>query len=160
MHETVLYSLLEKMAARLPGFIGRRIFHVEKHVEIEFVPDKDYILSGLNEQAPSQVPFLRLNFKIRNSNPFTITLDRLLLEVWFGQPTLRGAILERCAILPGKPGGQDIAFHCAVTDAQKQQIEHFLSSDSGGQLYIYYTAYFESKMGLTKISGTITRSRL
>jgi hypothetical protein len=155
MQEIVLYSLEKIIAGILPGCIGRRLFHVEKNVEIEFVPDKDDLLSGLNRQ----VPFLCLNFKITNFNPFTITLDRLLLEVWFGQPTLHGAILKRCDILPRKPG-QVIYFNCAVTDAQKQQIERFLSSDGGGQLHICYTAYFESKMGWTRKGDTITRSRL
>ena len=141
----------------LPNLIARRLYppsKVARDIRIELSISKDQVFQDLG----SRVPFLRLKFTITNWAPVSVKLDRLLINVWFGQPTLHSAVLERRPIRAKKPG-QDITFECEVTSAQKQQIEEFYNKGMQGGLTVYYTAYFESRVGeIELIDQRITRN--
>ena len=72
----IILWLVERLAGVLPNFIRRQIFHVEENIRI------DYSEFQLN------MSFFKLSLEVTNFNPFKITLNRLLLEIWFAQPTL------------------------------------------------------------------------
>jgi hypothetical protein len=47
----------------------------------------------INPNLDIEVPNIDLYFDITNLTNFNLVLDRLLIELWFGQPTLNGAVL-------------------------------------------------------------------
>jgi hypothetical protein len=95
----------------------------------------------------TDIPRVSIYFRVSNMNPFTLTLDGLLVEFWVGQPTFRRAILERYDV-PKRSSREDIYFSEQLTIPQQEQIRKHVN----GQLIfepimVYVKAYFESKVG-------------
>lgn len=94
------------------------------------------------------VPEINLYFYINNRSPFDLTLDRLLIDLWVGQPTLKGHVLRRYVIPKGE-SINNICFSYPLTSQQQNQIKKQCS----GQLLsvpvsLTITAYLESKIGM------------
>jgi hypothetical protein len=103
----------------------------------------------------SQNPHVEMYFEITNLSDLQLTLDRLIIKVWFTQPTFVGAILERYKI-PPREIVSDIYYWQALTSGQKAQIESCQSSN--GTIYIYLTAYFQSEIGIVEVENIIERA--
>lgn len=151
----IITFILGRAINILPNFIARRLWSPNKvstHVHIEL----DQVAPSLN----GTVPYLALYFKITNLTPYNLVLDRLLLEIWFGQPTLYGSLMKRISI-PSREIVNKISYKSSLTSVQKQQIEAFVDNSTGrGEFAIYLTAYFESKIGVIEIVSQINRNKI
>ena len=143
--------------ARLPPFVLRMLLKPEavaSKIDIDLRGENPIDLS-LN----AEVPHLDLYFQITNLSPLDLILDRLLAEVWFGQPTFTTAVLRRCDV----PAGQitrGIHLRYQLSSAQRSQIKQFLQSEGQrGAIHIYITAYFQSRAGLLEIYKSIDRRK-
>jgi hypothetical protein len=138
--------LLRQLLAKLPGWLIRYFYNPEKIA--------NFIDIDLRSNAPinihfgMEIPEIVLYFHINNRTPFTLTLDRLLIDLWVGQPTLKGAILKRYVIPKGE-SINDIYFSCPLTSQQQKQIRDRCNGQVlSSHLTLKITAYFESKINM------------
>jgi hypothetical protein len=149
MNEILSY-FAGKVADRVPSFILSRILPPRKVAEQVRVNlrGKNPICPNLNSSNPQ----IDLWFEITNLSNLKLVLDRLLVDVWFCQPTFNGSILRRREV-PARGIVTDILYQQSLTIAQKEQIESCLSQQD--QVYVYLTAYFESKVGRIEVESRI-----
>lgn len=121
---------------------------------------------GLRGENPGTVtlsapiPSVDLYFEITNLSPIELVLDRLLIEVWFGQPTFSTALLHRY-VIPAGEVTDGISVRQPLTESQKAQITAFEAANgSYGTIHIYMHAYFESKLGRIDVRQTVDRRKL
>ncbi|HZH91915.1 MAG TPA: hypothetical protein VEX70_15025 [Pyrinomonadaceae bacterium] len=154
MNEIISY-LAGKMADRLPSFILSRLLSAKKVAQEVRVN-----LRGVNPiclDLDAENPHIDLWFEITNLSNLKLTLDRLLIDVWFSQPTLKDYMLKRYEV-PPREIITDIHYWQNLTNAQKQQIKSFQSNY--GRIYINLTAYFDSKVGRVEVTNRIERTNV
>ena len=146
------------IADRLPSFLVRAFLkpeNVAAKIRIELRGDTPIDL-GLN----TEVPHIDVYFEIANFSPFDLVLDRMLVEVWFGQPTFTSALYRRY-LVPSGEITKNIYFRHELNSAQQNQISNYVNSDQGrGSIHIYLTAYFESSVGRVEVKHNIERRTL
>ena len=147
-----------KILDALPAFLLRFVFSPKKvasQIRIRLRDEKP-IIPNLN----SEVPGVDLYFDITNLSNFNITLDRLLIDLWFGQSTVKGTLLRRFE-LPARSISKVITFGTDLTQAQCRQITQFLNSQGArGRIHLYVTGYFESKIGVIEVETNFERGGL
>jgi hypothetical protein len=157
MKEIALW-LLDKLMFAIPRILLRIFYPPKKiagQVRIELRGE-----NPINPSLGSSVPHLGLYFEITNLSNLDLTLDRMLLDLWFGQPLLNGAILRRHPV-PARSTIQDIYFRSDLTTKQSQQIEPYLrESPPSGSITLSALAYFESKVGLIKVEKRFERRKV
>jgi len=141
--------------ARLPPFLLRLLItpdEVSSKVRLVLRGEKPIVLK-LN----SDVPRVDLYFEITNLSPLDLVLDRILVDMWFGQPTFKRSLLRRY-VIPSSEITKDIYFRHELTSSQKRQIERYVASEGHrGYIHLYLTAYFESKAGRVVVEERIER---
>src|SRR5579871_6064993 len=91
MHECASWGV-KKMIDYGPKWLARRLFKPEE------------VVVDLRRECPikvyqcAHIPGIDLAFSIDNRSHVDLTLDRLLFELWVGQPVLHSAILKRYPI--------------------------------------------------------------
>jgi hypothetical protein len=108
----------------------------------------------------SEVPHIDMYFDITNLSRFDLVLDRMIVDVWFGQPTFTASILKRY-LIPGGEITKDIYLRHMLTSEQRSQIQRFdKPAESQGQIYIRLTAYLESPLGVMEVAKDIERNKV
>jgi hypothetical protein len=157
MNEITTY-IAGKIVDHLPSFILSRLFSprsIAAQVEIRLRSENPISLA-----LGAEVPRIDLCFEISNFSYLNLVLDRLLIDLWFGQPTFQGVVLKRYSISARK-SVRDIYHSHSLTSAQKSQIEQFINNPTGhGQIHIYLIAYFVSKTGVIEVVENIERSNI
>ena len=149
--------LAGKAADWLPGFVLRRLFRPEKVAR--------EIRVGLRGEKPIQPrtddPFPQIDiwFEITNLSHLALTLDRLLFDLWFGQPTINGQILDLIRV-PARTTSREIRYWSPLTPTQVNRIDDYLSNlGARGHISLSITAYFLSKVGTIKVEDRMERER-
>jgi hypothetical protein len=133
-----------------------------------YKPDtvKSQVHIALRDNAPatisltSPVPYVELYFQLTNLSAIDLVLDRMLVDVWFGQPTFEAAFLERY-VIPAGDISDGIRVRHTLTESQKAYIAAFEASrGASGAVRIYIIAYFESKLGRVSVRQTVERGNL
>ncbi len=150
-----LSYIFGKIADFLPGLV-LRVFLSPRRISDEI----DIRLSG---EKPIQVSLDRnvqridIFFELINRSHLHLVLDRLLVDLWFGQPTLRGAILERREV-PSRKSIEGVLLRYALTTSQVAQIKDYLESpDARGSIHLNVQVYFKSKVGWIRSETRIER---
>ena len=109
----------------------------------------------------SDVPNIQIYFKISNMSLFNLVLDRLLIvDLWIGQPTLHGAILERHDV-PKSDIKDDVYFIEQLSSPQQEQIKKHVSNNFlSVPVKFHVKAYFESKIGLIYVENRFEQSNI
>lgn len=154
MNEIISY-IVGKTADRLPSFILSRLLppaKVAKQVRVNLRGNNAITLDldGENPQAG-------LWLEVTNLSNLKLTLDRLLVEVWFSQPTFEGVISRRY-VVPPREIVTDIHYTQSLTPGQKARIESCRAKE--GRILIHLTAYFETKVGVVEVENRIERSKV
>ena len=157
MNEIISY-IIGKTIDSAPSFISSRLFPPRKiapQIEIQLQGE-----SPISINFTGAIPQVDLYFEMINHSYLSLTSNRMLIDVWFDQPTFQGAILKRYSIQVMKTT-KNIRYTHYLSEAQKRYIEKFQSNtSSSGQIHIYITAYFESNSGLVEVQRTIERNRI
>jgi len=150
MVEIALF-LFEKVLTILPEWIARRLFspsRVADEIEIDLLrtnPIAIYFKS-------TEFPCVEIWFRISNLSPVSVVLDRLLIDLWVNQPTLKGSFLRRVEI-PRRSSTEVIHFWHDLTKAQEERIVRH--ADQNGVLTVPVSieveAYFESRVGMVYV---------
>jgi len=72
----------------------------------------------------ASISLIDLYFEVTNLSPLDLVLDRMLVEVWFGQPTFNTTLLRRHLVLTGKVT-KGVHLRQMLADNQKKQVEAF-----------------------------------
>lgn len=156
---TVEPARSRSLQSRLPGFVLRLFYkpeRVQARVKIG-LQDGDRPISAY---WGAQVPSIQINFQITNLSAIDLILDRMLIDVWFGQPTFSAALLDRY-LVPAGEVTQGLYLRQMLSESQKQQIEWFEEAGGGaGSIGIHAVAYFESKLGRFSVRHSIERSKV
>ena len=94
-------------------------------------------------------PDISLWFKVDNRSSIEVELDRLLVEVWLGQPLAEGAVLNRHPLKPNT-WDESIRFHQFLARDQADLARQRLADPQqapGMSLRIQATAYFDTPFG-------------
>lgn len=150
--------MIEKILDILPGSMARLLISPQKiasRVEIELRSANPIDIS-----FGTEIPRLSLSFRISNMSLFDLVLDRLLIDLWVGQPTLRGAILERHKV-PKRASTDNVYFTNQLTAPQQEQIK----THRNGQILsvpvtMNVTAYFDSKIGAVDVQTRFERTEV
>jgi hypothetical protein len=134
-------SLLSFLAGRilnsLPAFLLNRFLparEVARQIELRLRAENAIVVQK------SDVPSIRLFLEITNLSSLELRLDRLLIELWFGQPTLDITIMRRPTLRPHSTLTDLSAVHY-FSSVQQRQIEQFEAVRPGfGQIHIYMLA--------------------
>jgi len=144
-----------KILASLPAWVVRLFMKPEK---------LRYSLKiDLRGNAPGQVsdssavPRLDMWLRITNHSAFPVIMDRLDIEVWFGQPFARAAMIQR----------KEVAAHSEVEDLHVviflsgTQVEHIRKGMQSQvwkpEITLQAIGFFTSKLGWTEVNATILR---
>jgi hypothetical protein len=160
LFETIGSFLVERLYHFLPRWLERRMLPPSK-VQAEIDVDLRR-LSPVNVSG-GEVPSVSLWFEITNRSQIVITLDRLLLEVWFGQPTFRGAILSRIEIQPRSTTKDAVYFWTPLDGQQVAQIKRYLESGTPGNpvaITAEISAYFVSRLGWLRVDRHLNETNV
>jgi len=146
----------KRIVDRLPSFILRAALKPERVVSQIHIALRGDTPIGLS--LNNEVPHIDLYFEITNLSPLDLVLDRMLVELWFGQPTFSSAILRRY-VVPSGEITKNIYLRSVLNSEQRSQIQSFERPDhSRGAIHIYLTAYFESAVGRVEVTQNIERT--
>ena len=136
---------LEKVIAVVPGLLLKRVFPPEKvatHIRVELVGERPIAPS-----LTSSVPHLDLNLSVTNLSPLQLRLDRMLVDLWFGQPVLNGALLERM-VVPPRSTENLMYFRGQLSSAQVRQVEPYTQTNPpSAPISLTVRAYFDTRVG-------------
>lgn len=157
MSEIVSF-IVSKVIDYLPTFLVRIFYRsgkIARQLQIRLRNGKP-----ISVNLDGQVPTIDIYFEVMNFSNFSLVLDRVLIDLWFGQPTLKGCLLKRYKLSP-RNISKPILYSSDLTQAQCSQIKRFLDSDgTHGQISLNIIAYFESKVGLIELEQRFERSTL
>jgi hypothetical protein len=157
MREIALW-LIERIVALIPAFLLRLLYppvSVAKDIHIELRGEMPIYPS-----LGSSVPHLDVCLELTNLSNLTVILDRMLLDLWFGQPTVNGTILKRTSVRP-RSKSDSIYFRCDLTQAQIHQIKPYTEPNPpSGSITLSVLAYFETKVGLIEVTRKLERRRV
>jgi hypothetical protein len=143
---------------RLPGFVLRVLYEPDTVKSQVHIALRDNVPGTLSLSSP--VPNVELYFQVTNLSAIDLVLDRMLVEVWFGQPTFEATFLHRY-VIPAGEITDGIHVRQTLADNQKAYIAAFEAArGASGSVRIYITAYFESKLGRFSIRQTVERGNL
>lgn len=143
---------------RLPTFVLRALYKPDTVKSQVHIALRDNVPDTVSLSSP--VPSVKLYFQVTNLSAIDLVLDRMLVEVWFGQPTFEATSLHRY-VIPAGEITDGIHVRQTLADNQKACIAAFEASRGpAGSVRIYITAYFESKLGRFSIRQTVERGTL
>lgn len=140
------------MLSRLSSFLLRFVLKPEQIASNVHIRLRENNPITISLTGSVQVPCVDIYFEITNLNRVDLVLDRLLIDMWFGQPNFTGALLRRYPI----PAGQitkNIYFRHELTSAQEEQIKRSRSEDNSHTLHL--TGYFLSSAGMVEVKRRI-----
>lgn len=154
----IIFWLLDKIVNIIPSLFLRVIYPSDKVAR-----DIRISLRGDSPIVPSlsaSVPHIDIYLEVTNFSNLNLILDRILIDLWFGQPTINGAILHRY-LIPARKHYDRIHFRTDLTSHQIKQIEPYLNGQqSGGPITLSVTAYFESRVGLVEAKERFERRKI
>jgi hypothetical protein len=119
----------------LPGFLARRWFNearLEKRIKINLRDSKPISIGG----SPNQ---LNIYLRISNFSAVDVTIDRVVVEAWFGQPTAIMASLVPLQ-LPAYSELTDARVSAVLSDDIAHRAAQATSDNFGPFVHVYVTA--------------------
>jgi hypothetical protein len=149
MVEMIASFIFERLLDIVPKWLARCFISSQKianQIEIDLRR-----ITPINISFGTDIPSLTLYFRISNLSHVDLVLDRLLINLWVGQPTLQGAILVRYDV-PKRSSREDVYFNTQLTVPQQEQIrKHVNGQVLSVPVTINVQAYFDSKAGLVYV---------
>lgn len=149
------------LAADLESFLGRERApgRLDRRREVE-----GRLRVDLRSRAPIHidatalgVPSVRLWFLVDNRSDIDVELDRLVVDVWYGQPIAYGSYLHRQTISAGELV-ETVMFQAYLTGEQAAQIrQRALDPGIAGPLTVHVDSYFNSDLGSLHVRHSLER---
>jgi len=144
----------EEARTMLPGWLRSRRRRRET-IQDQIVIDLRSV-NPIDISFGSDVPRITVYFRIANMSPVDLVLDRLLVNLWVGQPTLNAAILHRQEV--PRRNEEIVSFAEPLSLPQQEQMQHQVRDNMlDTTVYIYVDAYFDSKIGQVHVEERFER---
>jgi len=127
---------------------------LEARLRVELRP-----LSPIQINLQPYTPEVRLWFRVDNRSALEVTLDRLLVEVWYPQPVAEGGVFDRYTIGPNQSIDTPMFHAFLPPDKVKPMVHAATEPNQYVELQIYARAYFDSPVGWVTVQSRITRSK-
>jgi len=154
----LLLLIIDKVVAVIPGVL-LRLFYSPRKVANEILIE----LRGempINPSLNSSVPHIDIYIEITNLSNLNLILDRILIDLWFGQPVLNGAILKR-HVIPSRSSGIQVFFRTDLTTKQIEQIHPYTTgSPPSGSISLTTNAYFNTRIGVLEVEKRFERRKV
>ncbi|MEP6848895.1 MAG: hypothetical protein ABI999_08555 [Acidobacteriota bacterium] len=153
MWNEIVFYIIEKGAESTPSFVLRRLIPAAKlkgKIDVDLRRD-----SPIGFVDSAQVPHVSLWFDITNRSSLNLVLEKVYLDVWFGQPTFVGWILKPIEI-PRTENVKDILYWQDLTQAQVKQYQ-WCRDTIKGNITVNLIAYFNSKIGTIVLEKRVER---
>jgi hypothetical protein len=116
---------------------------VEQQIDVDLRPQ-----SPVNIEFSTEIPQIGLWFNITNRSSLDLVFDRMLIEVWVGQPTIYSGFILRRFSLPAGETEKDVYFPAHLATPQQEQIKRRANGKGiVDEVSINLTAYFQSERG-------------
>lgn len=144
--DTVTSYFTEKAIDKSPGWFARRTFH------------PDQVVVDLRRQRPVDISFgrtvprIEVAFRIDNRSHVDLVLERLVFDLWVGQPILNGVVWQRHEV-PKHQDREDVFFWAPLIPSQVEQVRQQVKNGMIEETNLEVTAYFESRIGLVTVEG-------
>ena len=134
----------------LPGWLVRRfvpLASVQRQVKV-LPRSKSPLNFSLNEATPT----VRAYFQIVNHSGVDLVLDRIVVEIWAGQPVAYGVMGHRVRIPKHTTTEEIPAFQApltaeAIAGVKRIREQQLANPGSTGNYTMIGTGYFDSKVG-------------
>ncbi|MFV2044557.1 MAG: hypothetical protein ACC700_15150 [Anaerolineales bacterium] len=146
--------LFEKLIVAIPRRLARVLLSLER-VASQVVIDLGSA-NPIDISFGSSVPNITISFRISNMSPGDLQLDRLLVDLWIGQPTLQAAILHIHKI--PRREEKELYLKAQLSGAQQGQIRREVRNGFLPRLTIYVDTYLASKVGMVHMRKHFERS--
>lgn len=103
-------------------------------------------INSINININTDIPEFTLWLRVTNKCSIPIRIDRILFDIWIGQPFIDGVLLRPIEILPKKTQC-DVRFLTKLSDRQIQVVKRHQESNRGINFTIHIYAYCECKLG-------------
>ena len=154
----IIFWFLDRAISIIPGLLLRLFYNPRKvagEVKINLRGEKP-----INPSLSRGVPHVDIYLEVTNLTNLRLELDRMVLDLWFGQPCLQGFILERYQI-PPRSAGNKIFFHSDLTTKQIEQIKPYLTeSPPSGDISLSILSYFITKVGTVEVKQRFERRKV
>lgn len=135
----------------LPGFVLRilvRPAHISRDLEIDLRST-----TPLQVRLDKEIPDLSIWLRFTNKSAIPILVDRVLFEVWFGQPYVEGAMLKLVEIRSKQTLG-DVQLSIKLSGVQDQAIRNWYAQTevSRARVNIYLNLFCDCKVGRFMVS--------
>jgi len=123
-----------------------------RNLEID-IRSKNSIIFDLNTSVPNVNVWLRFT----NKNPLNIVVDRVVVDLWIGQPLLEGAIFNKIELKPLETNNS-VRFNSTLNEHQKSYLLSRIEAVGTENLVSLnrLIVYCQSKLGLFERSFPIT----
>jgi hypothetical protein len=130
-------AITEGLARAFPWAVRHFYTECRMRTMLKVEPRSD---NGIVLNVHSVLPELSIWLQITNHSPFFITVDRVIADVWFGQPTCYVSLLVPVRI-PPHTTVSDIGCKSILAPNQLEQAEKTIASasESGHYFYLYLT---------------------
>lgn len=141
--------LIDWLGGRLldwfPSWLVRRFVRLDSIArQVRLLPrSKTPLTFGLNEQTPA----VRVWFQVENHSSIDLMLDRVVLDVWAGQPVAYGLMAHRTRIPKHSTMSQIPPFNGALTAPAIEQVKRHREESTNPTCSINASGYFDSKLG-------------
>ena len=151
----ILASDLDAMLERPrgPGRPDERAA-LELRLRVELRP-----MSPIYIQLVGPSPDIRIWFRIDNRSDLQVELDRLLVEVWYPQPVVQGAVLHRYTISPNESFDEPNFHSWIAKDKAEMMIQAAADRTQLAELQIYVDAYFNTPIGTAHVATRIAKAK-
>lgn len=131
---------------RIPNFmLGPVKRHLLKRIKDEVHFEIRNIYPGtINLNAT--VPTITLWFRLINMSDYILTVDRVLFELWVGQPVIKEAVINKKIQTGPRSFKEDIYFEKELSEKQIDAIRHYAEKDIKIDLY-RISVYCSCKLG-------------
>jgi hypothetical protein len=149
--EPIRDFVVEQLICAFPRWVVRRIAppaQVASEVEIDLCRP-----NPVDVQYGAAIPYLGLGFRVTNLSRVSLTLDRMLLEVWFGQPTVKGHVLEP-KVIPARRS-EFVYFREQLDVPQQEQIRKQANGKVIELVAVYVDAHFLSVSGPVHVKAML-----
>jgi len=98
---------------------------------------------SLNEPTPT----VFASFQVENHSGVDLVLDRVITEVWAGQPVAYGVMAYRTRIPKHTTAGQIPSLRIALTEPAIEKVKSHREQQQPITYNLYGTAFFDCKLG-------------
>ncbi len=149
-----LSTFLEWLVRVGPRWLVTRWLHITPERLAQSVSIQLRPRNPISVTSPGGIPTLDVSLVVHNYGPLDLELDRMVVDVWAGQPIAYGEVVDRYTVRRRGPGADEVRF-VAILTAEAFQMWERNREQPNGTTTVHFRAYFESRVGRFMLRGQL-----